>query len=311
MARKGGAPVTLIVFLALGAAAVAGGALLLMGEQSRAAHEAQAAARDVPSLPAGPLQVVNAASAETRLIATDSIRRSADGVQVTVLRIGRAADALEGKAAMISVREAVDCASRRLAEGRIGAFDADGKLLSATNGGTGSRGRPVESADGEFAAVCGAEAKGRRFTDREAAQRALQALPTGSDKRADADPKDAHLAAWLCAAAARGWWRAKSPADCDRAVRLNPASAAVLADRGFVALEAGRNGPAEADFQKALALDPDDEAARLGHAAILQLRGDKAGEHRIAAEVLARDPDALGWLQHAYRVSIDMPPSGR
>lgn len=310
MARRGANRTGLYVFLAVAALAAVGGGLWLAGEQARARREAQAAARDVPVLPAGQLQVVGSSTSETRLVALDGLRRSPDGVTLTVLRIGRSAGALEGKVAMIATRETVDCAGRRVFEGRIGAFDADGRLVSATNGYSAKQGRPAEAADGELALACGSAAKGRVFAGLNAAQRALQAMPDGYDQRADAAPDDPRLWAWLCATEARGHWRKQAPQDCERAIRLNPGDASVVAERGFIALQAGRNAAAEADFSKALALDPQDEAARLGHAAILLLRGDRAGSRKLAGEVLAVDPEALMWLQHDYRVSIEGPSAG-
>lgn len=304
MARKRTNRTGLFVFLGVAAAALAGGGVWMANDQARAAREARSAAQDVPALPTGRLQVVAAGVAEARLLDLDSVGRSPDGVSATVLRIGKAADALEGKVAMIATREMIDCAGRRLFEGRIGAFDADGKLVSATNGYSGERGRPAEAADAELNAVCGAPSKGRIFPNVKAAQRDVQALPAGYDKRADADPKDAALWAWLCAAEARGQWRKQAPQDCDRAVALNPNDAAVRADRGFLALQVGRNGPADADFQKASAMDPQDEAAQLGHAAVLQLKGDRAGARKALSPVLAADPEAPVWLQHDFRVAL-------
>lgn len=304
MARTRAKPTGLLVFLGAAAAALAGGGLWMANDQARATREAQTAAQDVPALPTGRLQVVSASVTEARYLDLDSVRRSPDGVNVTVLRVGKAADALEGKVAMISTREVVDCAGRRLFEGRIGAFDADGKLVSATNGYSGERGRPAGPADGELDAVCGSASTGRVFANVKAAQRDAQALPQGYDKRADANPKDAGLWAWLCAAESRGQWRKQAPQDCDRAVALNPADAAVRVDRGFLALQVGRNAPADADFQKAAAMDPQNEAARLGHAAVLELKGDRAAARKILAPVLATDPEAPVWLQHNYRVAM-------
>lgn len=304
MARGRANRAGLFAFLAVAAAALAGGGLWLVNDQARAAREAKAAAQDVPTLPKGRLQVVGASVTEARYLDLDSVRRSPDGVGATILRVGKAADALEGKVAMISTREVIDCAGRRLFEGRIGAFDAEGKLVSATNGYSGERGRPAEAADGELNAVCGAPPTGRIFASVKAAQRDVQALPAGYDKRAEANPEDAGLWAWLCAAEARGQWRKEAPQDCDRAVALNPDDAAVRVDRGFLALQVGRNRPADADFQKASAMDPQNEAARLGHAAVLQLKGERAAARKALAPVLAVDPEAPVWLQHAYRVAM-------
>src|SRR5204862_4535251 len=127
---------------------------------------------------------------------------------------------------------------------------------------TGAVGRPMEFSDYEAAVVCDGKPgpAWRGVADWRAAQRAMQTPPEDLAKVAEADPKDAGAWAWLCHGAPFHW-RPQSLKDCDRAVSLQPQSAAVRLDRAFLNMATGHNTVAAADFRTVLANDADNAAA--------------------------------------------------
>jgi tetratricopeptide (TPR) repeat protein len=306
--KKGGANrTTLFVFLGLGAAVAAGLALWIAGDVGRAGKEAEAAAKDVPVLPAGPLQFVMSNSNEATYLALDTVRRAESQVTATVLKVGRTTTSIEGGGALVSATATVDCAADRIFDGKVGAFDVEGKLLSATTGFSGKRGRVVEPSDYQVPALCRGE-KGRVVPDRHTAQRESQALPDAVAARAEADAKDADAWAWLCAAGARDRWRAKTPADCAHALELRPDDAATRLDRAYIFLKIGRNAEAAADIAKVLAADPKNATAlyarslltgiqRRGMAGVIASRAD-----RCAA--LALEHDVANWAARTYQIQM-------
>lgn len=295
------------VFVTMGvlAVALAGGAWWIQAEASRARREEEAAAKVVPTLPRGRLLELDSGLKEARYLALDDVRRGEDGVVgATILRVSRTPAGLEGGAAMESRRESIDCAGQRIFEGRIGAFDADGKLIQATNGYSGKRGRPAEREDVEVGALCKALPKGRIVANVGVAQRETQAVPEGFETIAEARPEDSALWARLCAAGARGRWRPETPEDCDRAVKLNPDDRAVRLDRGFLKLALGKTAAADADFRSVIADDPGNGTARFGHSLVLAMRGDVAGSRAERAKALETDPGLADWIERSYRFRI-------
>ena len=187
--KKGGTKRTApFVFVGLGAAVAAALALWITGDVNRASREAEAAARNVPILPAGPLQFVMSNSNEATYLALDSVRRDEDLVTATVLKVGRTTTSIEGGGALVSTTAAIDCDANRIFDGKVGAFDVDGRLVSASAGFSGKHGRVVEPSDYQVAALCKGE-KGRVVPDLQTAQRESQALPDAVLARAEADAK--------------------------------------------------------------------------------------------------------------------------
>lgn len=307
MARKAANRTGLFVFLGLGAVAAAGLGVWIVGDLARAKTEAAAAARDLPTLPNGRLQFVTSNSTEATWLALDEVRRAGGQVTATVLKVGRTTTSIEGGGAMASQVATVDCAAGRIFDGKTGAYDVDGKLVSAGTGYSGKRGRLVEAADYQVPVLCG-NGTGRVVPGFRAAQRQSQALPEGFATRAEANPTDADGWAWLCAAAARGDWRAEAPRDCDRAVELRPDDADTRLDRAFLFLKIGRRSEAAADFARVLAADPKNATAIYGRSLLTGIaRGGAPGAaaskpDRCAA--LAIDKDVPRWVAGAYQIQM-------
>ena len=296
----------LFAFLAVSALVLAGLGVWIAAGVNRQATDDKAAAAIVPKLPAGRLLEVHSSATEVRYLALDEVRRPAGGpVAATVLRVGRKPDGLDEKMAMIVRYETIDCAARRLSEGRIGGFDPQGQLKIVTNGFSGKHGRPAAREDGEVDAVCGAApAKGRIVAGAKAAQRETQAMPDANEAFAEANPTDADAWAWLCAAGARGRWRNQTPKDCDHAVSLRPGDTATRLDRGYLSLILGKRSVADADFKTAAAAAPDSAAALFGHALVLAMNGDEAASRPLRAKALTLDPELPAWLERTYRFLI-------
>jgi tetratricopeptide (TPR) repeat protein len=294
----------LYVFAGLAVAALAGGAVWITGDVGRAKKEAEAAARIAPSLPNGRLQLVSSTMQEALYVAIDDLRRAEDGtVSATVLRVGRKPDSIEGGGAMVSRRESVDCAARRIFEGRIGTFDVDGRLTAATNGFSGERGRPAEFGDYEIPALC-ENARGRIVHGWRQAQREVQALPQEVVARAEAAPDDADAWAWLCAAGARNRWRPQTPDDCAQALRLRPDDHATRLDRAFILMKLGRKAESDAEFARVLAADPRDSTALYGRSLSHALRGDEAASRKDRIAALDIDEDVPNWVARTYDLQV-------
>lgn len=303
MAKRGSGRTGLFIFLGLVAVAAVGGGLWLAGDVDRAKTEAAAAAKIVPTLPAGRLQLLQSGMVESRFLALDETRKGSNGADVMVLRVGHKAAGLDGGASLMSQRETIDCASQRIFDGQVGAFDTDGKLKSAAAGYAGKRGRPVESGDLETPVVCGGKA-GRVVADWRAAQRETQQLPDGYAEIAEAHPKDFHGWAWLCAAAARGAWRNEAPDDCRRALALRPDAAATRLDRAFLFIKIGRRPEADADFRTVMAAEPKNATAIFGHSLILVLAHDEAGGRTVRGQALDIDEDVPNWVAQTYQLQM-------
>src|SRR5689334_18854250 len=130
--RSNAAP--LFAFAAASLAVLAGAGWWIAADTARQTADDKAAAVVVPKLPQGRLQAVHASATEVRYLALDEVKRAGDSARATVLRVGRTPDGLDDRMAMIVRYETIACAGRQLFEGRIGEFDARGKLKVVTNG---------------------------------------------------------------------------------------------------------------------------------------------------------------------------------
>lgn len=311
MARK--TPNTvLFVFLGLCALVAGGVGFWLLSDVSRAKQEAAEAAANPPTLPAGPLQFAMSNSTDVTYVALDTVKRSPEGlVTATVVKVGRTVSSIKDAGPLVSQVATVDCAANRIFDGQSGAFTLDGKLLSAAAGYSGKRGRVVEAGDYQVPALCHGQ-KGHVVEDIKAALRQSQALPVDIADRAEANPKDHHNWAWLCAAAARGTWRAQAPGDCDKAVALRPDDVDGRLDRAYLFLKnrpqrrgcgglrqgAGRRSAERGGHLRA---KPDDRDADRGQPCRrggqqgrpLRGAGDRQGSRRLGRPHLP-DPDEPG-----------------
>lgn len=292
-----------IALSAVAALAVAGVGAWMARDMAASKAQAAADAADVPALPQGRLQLLRTNVGDTRYLAVDEVRRNGEQVEATVLVIGKSATQLEG-AAMIRERKRIDCASRRVFDGKTGYFDADGKLINARLAGSNRRGRPVDSDEVEAAVLCDKQAAGKTFADFRAAQRPYQMPPDDYEKVAQAKPQDPHGWAWLCAAGARGRWRDTTASDCDRAISLAPKSAEVRLDRAFLNLAVGQTAAAERDFKAVLELDPNNAGAMFARGLMLAMKGDAAGSRALRAKALAIDPKIPDWITTTYGFRI-------
>lgn len=291
---------TLIVFGVFAVLALAGGAFWILGDVGRAEKEVAAAAKIVPVLPNGRLQLVTSNMTEAYYVSLDDLKRSADGaVSATLVRIGRKSDSIEGGGAIVTRRESVDCAGRRIFEGRIGIFDIDGKLIGATNGFAGERGRPADTGDYEIPVLCEGR-KGRVVQGFRTAQREVQALPDDVAARAEAKPDDADAWAWLCAAGTRNRWRAKTPDDCAHALKLRPEDHATRLDRAFILMKIGRKAESDAEFARVLAADPRNATALFGRSLSHALRGDEAASRKDRVAAMDLEEDIPNWVARTY-----------
>jgi len=305
MARKGGADrARMIAFAGVGVAALAGGAIWIASDVARARkEEAVAAAAPMPDLPAGRLQRLESGVDETGFVALDDLRRDGGTVAATVLVVGKTATSIKDGGAMVVRRVTVDCAAGRIFDGRVGNFDAEGKLTSVANGYSGKHGRPADVADREVPVLCRA-AKGATVTGWRAAQRSTQQLPEGYAKVAEARKTDGDAWAWLCAAGARGAWRPATPDDCNKAVALLPDDTAVRLDRAFLFLKIGRRPQADADFTYVLAKEPQNATALFGRSLFHAVQRDAAASRRDRVAALDLDEQVPGWVARTYDIQM-------
>lgn len=304
MARKSAARrAPMVVFAAVALVAMGAGGVWVASDAARAKKEADAAASaPPPSLPAGRLQRLESGVDETGFVALDDLKRQGDAVSATVLAVGKTAASLEG-AAMAVRRVSVDCAKGRLFDGRAGAFDVDGKLKSVANGYSGKHGRPVDVGDREVPVLCQG-AKGHVVTGWRAAQRSVQQLPEGYAAVAEARKTDADAWAWLCAAGARGAWRASTPSDCDKAVAMLPADLDTRLDRAFLFLKIGRRPQAGADFAHVLGKEPKNATALFGRSLLSAIAHDDAASRRDRVAALDLDEQIPGWVARTYDIQM-------
>lgn len=296
-------------------AVIGGGGWFWLQQDSGKAAKADAAAEQMAAaLPKGRLQRIRLGVDGSRLLALDEVKRNGTSVEANVTVIATSPTGLEGKTAIMTQRKTIDCSSRKVVDGQVGYFDFNGKLVSAKSLYSGRNGRLMASDEQAEAGLLCDKVKpedGLVFADVQEAQRLIQSLPDGYEREADARPDDAHAAAWMCGAAARGRWREKSPADCDRAVKLLPASSYVHMDRGFLNLAIGRFGQAKSDLAKAVELDPKNALALLGRGMAAYQAGDQAGGLRDGHAAAAMDPQVALTLQGTYGFQVGSELTGR
>jgi hypothetical protein len=306
MAKRDTGRFNLAIFGGVSLMVLALGGWFILGDAGKATKADNAAAAQPPTLPDGPLKLVKAGMTESRFLALNSLKPAADGgLEATILVVARASTGLEGGTALMSKRAVLDCAGQRMFEGQIGYFDVSGTLKAATNAYSGKRGRPFEPGDYETTVACdAARQKGRVVDGYRGAQREVQTPPEGYAKAVEARPDDAHGWAWLCASAARGTWRSKSPADCERALTLRPKDTTLRVDRGFLNLTTGKRAAADSDFKQVMAQAPDNAGAVFGHSLVLAMAGDKAASRAVRIRALDLDPDVPEWIEKTFRFFI-------
>src|ERR1700741_4518022 len=95
--KKKSNPTPVIVFGAIAVLALGGGAFWILGDAGRAKKEAEAAAKIVPTLPNGRLQLVSSTMSEALYVSLDDLKRAEDGtVSATLLKVGKTATSNEG-----------------------------------------------------------------------------------------------------------------------------------------------------------------------------------------------------------------------
>lgn len=312
MARRKarGDGVQLVVAIAIVTLAVAVGGYFLFREGG---GDAAPAATPAPPVPQGRLQVLRLGLNEARLLGLDDIRREGGVVEASVYVLGRSAKGLEGGAAMTAQRNRFDCAAGRLFDGDVAVYDADGKLIDSKTLYSGRLGRLPTSDEVEAKTLCAGEAsaRGKVFTGFRAAQRELQSPPDDYETTLAARDDKADAYAWLCAAGARKRWRATTPADCDKAVSLNPDSAEARVDRAFLRLKTGKNAASRSDFNAVLARDPENAAALFGRGLLAAMDRDMAASRRDRGKALDADPGVIEWIEARYAFLISDDVRGR
>jgi hypothetical protein len=258
-----------------------------------------------PPLPEGRLQFLSSGLESARYLALDDLARADRAVTATVLVVGTGATRIEGRYGLQTRRETIDCASRTIADETAGFFDQAGRLAE-TRLLTGRIGRAMTAADAEVQAACdpAAAGKGRILAGWRSARRDAQAPPPTLAATAEANPNDPDGWAWLCAAAARGAWRAQALDDCDKAVALLPDDVATRLDRGYLRLKVGRAAQADADFKAVMAKAPQDAVAHFGHSLVAGMRGDMAASRRARGPALDLDPNVAEWVATTYRLPL-------
>lgn len=303
MAKRKPNRAPLFIFLGLGAAVLAGAGWWTMRDLN--AKPAPQAAVAVPSLPTGALDQMAFSVSDVRYLAADQTHAAGGGFDATILIVGKSPTGIARRYAMVVRREILDCKQGRIFNEMAGEYDAAGKLLNYELL-SGTAGRPVDASDQETARLCGEKPRPplRRVTGFKAAQREVQSAPDDLFATADAHPDDAYAWAWVCASGAHGHWRDSMPADCDRAVALQPKSAATLLDRAFLKLKIGKLPGADADFGKALALDPQNATAIFGRSLVAAMRGDMAASRGYRTRALDIDSTVPDWIQATYMFQI-------
>jgi len=305
MARKGAAErARLVVFASVGAIALIGGGAWIALDVMRAKKEETAAANaPPPALPTGRLQRLESGVDETDFVVLDSLRGQGQTASAQVLSVGKTATSIEGGGAMTVRQVTIDCPAGRILDGRVGAFDPEGKLVSVANGYSGKRGRPLSASDREATVLCHA-AQGRIVTGWHAAQRSIQQLPEGYATIAETRQTDGDAWAWLCAAGARGAWRASTPQDCDKAVAALPGDTATRLDRAFMAIKTGRRPLAAADFAHVLGQEPQNATALFGRSLLHAMNRDEAASRRDRVAALDLDEQIPGWVARTYDIQM-------
>ncbi|MFC3078652.1 tetratricopeptide repeat protein [Phenylobacterium terrae] len=308
--KKAGAAPMLIAAAVVLAAGVAAGVWIWRSGASTAPAAAAAASAGPPALPEGRLRLLRTGVDESRYLALDEMRPGKDRTEVVVLTVASGPRALEGGAGLAVERKAVKCRPQRIFDAAVARYDFEGKLLAGETLAAPRHGRTVNADELELVqAVCAAplKASDEVFDGYRAAQRAFQTIPETVDKAAASRTDGPHVYAWLCAEASRRGWRKTAPAECDKAVELNPRSAQVRLDRAYMNLERGRHAAARADFDAVLANDPQNPRALFGRGLALAMAGDEAGGRVDRARAFELDPKILRWVEGTYLFTVGTP----
>jgi hypothetical protein len=260
------------------------------------------AATQAPALPAGRLILLERGVSDVRYLALDEAKPADGFASAVVLVVAKTANGLEGGAAMSVMRKRVDCSRQRVFDEALGYFDYDGRPMKTETYYSGRHGRPPAYAEtqAEIPRVCGASPVGHAFAGYRGAQREAQMPPEDYERLIAGRSVDPAVAAWLCAAGARGRWRETTPGDCDRAVKLNPGLAEAGLDRGFLHLKLGNRQRADAAFREVLAREPANATARFGRGLLAAMGGDKAASKKLRGEALAADADIPKAIEARY-----------
>jgi hypothetical protein len=301
--KRKAAPLGLI-FGGVAVIALGAGLVWQLREGAAAKADQARADADIPVLPTGALRLLGTSVKEARFLLQDGAARTGPMAEGLVLIVAKSPTEFEG-AAMMSQRKRFDCVQHRVFDGAAGYFRVDGVLMTRRSFYNGKRGRPTSASEIEEAALCGPpQQAGRLFDGFQAAQRDIQTPPDDIEALAKARPDDPHVFAWLCAVGARGRWRKETPADCDRAVKLNPAAAEPRLDRAVLNYKIGRQAAGEAELKALVATAPDNAAALFVLGLMKETRGDKAGGRRDRSRALQLDPGVPDWLQVRYDLTI-------
>ena len=311
MARKKSNLGLVGVFVAL-VVVMGAGAVWLFMKGGASGGAGPAVANAAPALPTGKLLELESHLAQARYLAPDATAKTGTTAQATVLLVGTGPKAINDLYAFQVKRETIDCAAHSIRDELAGEYDSAGKLVNSEILTSGV-GRAADGLDAEVAAVCGTSLPTglRTALGWKAAQRDVQSPPDNLIVQADAAPNDPDLAAWVCAAGARGRWNPSLPKQCDHAVALNPTLSAVIVDRGFLKLVLGKNDAANADFQKAVALDPQSAGGLFGHSLVMSMHGDLGGARKVRDRALDLDPKVADWIEQTYRFQITDQYRGR
>lgn len=137
-----------------------------------------------------------------------------------------------------------------------------------------------------------------------AAEAAPPVAPAELAAAADAAPSDPAAWARLCAVTARNYWRESSPADCDKAVALQPDALQPRLDRAYMQVKTGKAAEATAGFEAVLAKAPNNAAALFGRSLMRAQANDAAGSTEDRGRALAADPDVVIELEKAYDFKV-------
>jgi hypothetical protein len=121
---------------------------------------------------------------------------------------------------------------------------------------------------------------------------------------ADAAPDDPAAWARLCAVTARNYWRDSSPADCDKAVELQPDAVQPRLDRAFMHMKVGRAADATAGFEAVLAKEPGNPKALFGRGLMRSQGAEAAAGAEDRKRALAADPNVVLALEEAYDFKV-------
>jgi tetratricopeptide (TPR) repeat protein len=82
-----------------------------------------------------------------------------------------------------------------------------------------------------------------------------------------------------------------------KALQLKPDYSAAISNRGWVLAEQNRWNDARREFERALAVNPRDDGALYGLSQALRESRDYAGAQKALAQLTARSPNFVYWLE--------------